>query len=167
MNHRHRDFQSRALPTELPGRLPCGLEGRKGARRVIKARLGAVQNGCDDAPATGSAVARSSHAASKASVWSARQCWKFTHCAPNWHAQLPAVMLALDLVAGVPVSYTRYHSTFVPGAFSCEPGMTDKQASASAGQAQALGSHGIHRDCSSPPSDGPDSLSSSSDADTE
>ena len=36
-NHRHRDFQSRALPTELPGRRsPAGAAGRKSAG-VIKA----------------------------------------------------------------------------------------------------------------------------------
>src|SRR6266700_1217835 len=41
-NHRHRDFQSRALPTELPGRRPGGQKpGRK--RRLIETRLGTVQ----------------------------------------------------------------------------------------------------------------------------
>ena len=43
-NHRHRDFQSRALPTELPGHLrPC--RSPKGRAGVIEARFWAVQNG--------------------------------------------------------------------------------------------------------------------------
>jgi hypothetical protein len=43
-NHRHRDFQSRALPTELPGRR-AGPDGPLSkARGVIKARLRTVQN---------------------------------------------------------------------------------------------------------------------------
>src|SRR5919198_771521 len=39
-NHRHRDFQSRALPTELPGRRRAWDQRR---RRVIEIRSGTVQ----------------------------------------------------------------------------------------------------------------------------
>ena len=44
-NHRHRDFQSRALPTELPGRRPASNEAAAEARGVIKALPRTVQNG--------------------------------------------------------------------------------------------------------------------------
>src|SRR5215510_12098186 len=45
-NHRHHDFQSCALPTELPGRRagPDGLLSK--ARGVIEARIHTVQNAC-------------------------------------------------------------------------------------------------------------------------
>src|SRR5579885_2049878 len=42
-NHRHRDFQSRALPTELPGRRPPDVAEEQSAR-VIKALPRTVQN---------------------------------------------------------------------------------------------------------------------------
>src|SRR5713101_6225880 len=51
LNHRHRDFQSRALPTELPGRRARGRNAARGARGLIEARSGAVQNGCKSTPA--------------------------------------------------------------------------------------------------------------------
>src|SRR5690242_21621264 len=45
-NHRHHDFQSCALPTELPGRW-AGPEGPLSkARGVIEARIHTVQNAC-------------------------------------------------------------------------------------------------------------------------
>ena len=49
LNHRHRDFQSRALPTELPGRrTPPERRGEQSAR-VIEARFRAVhRRSCGD-----------------------------------------------------------------------------------------------------------------------
>ena len=47
-NHRHRDFQSRALPTELPGRRARGRKATGRARGVIEARPGAVQEARQD-----------------------------------------------------------------------------------------------------------------------
>jgi len=47
LNHRHRDFQSRALPTELPGRQARDRKAARKARGVIEARSGPVQNACD------------------------------------------------------------------------------------------------------------------------
>jgi hypothetical protein len=44
-NHRHRDFQSRALPTELPGRRLAVVSAARGARGLIEGRSGTVQNG--------------------------------------------------------------------------------------------------------------------------
>jgi hypothetical protein len=61
-NHRHRDFQSRALPTELPGRRPRN-EGSRGAGRYkgsVEA-CPATQIGRGDTPPTrslGSLIAR-------------------------------------------------------------------------------------------------------------
>src|SRR5262249_10319151 len=49
-NHRHRDFQSRALPTELPGRTPRGRKAARGAPGLIEAQSGAVQNGSKKTP---------------------------------------------------------------------------------------------------------------------
>jgi hypothetical protein len=53
LNHRHRDFQSRALPTELPGRRPRNECSRRAARYKgsIEA-CPATQNGRGDTPAT-------------------------------------------------------------------------------------------------------------------
>ena len=42
-NHRHRDFQSRALPTELPGRRETARCGPSKARGVIEAQVRTVQ----------------------------------------------------------------------------------------------------------------------------
>src|SRR5208282_1822809 len=42
-NHRHRDFQSRALPTELPGRRPGPKARGRRARGVIEGRFRPVQ----------------------------------------------------------------------------------------------------------------------------
>ena len=52
-NHRHRDFQSRALPTELPGRRPRN-EGSHGAGRYkgLVEACPATQIGRGDMPAT-------------------------------------------------------------------------------------------------------------------
>src|SRR5215831_4011506 len=44
-NHRHRDFQSRALPTELPGRRARGREAAREAPGLIEAWSHTVQNG--------------------------------------------------------------------------------------------------------------------------
>ena len=43
-NHRHRDFQSRALPTELPGRRSPPAAGFVQSAAVIEGRFRPVQN---------------------------------------------------------------------------------------------------------------------------
>ena len=82
LNHRHRDFQSRALPTELPGRRARGCEATARARGVIEARPGAVQNA--------RSTERSGH-------WTlGARCCGFTRYPGGWHRRLPALMPARE-----------------------------------------------------------------------
>ena len=87
-NHRHRDFQSRALPTELPGLLrPCGSP-KGGARGVIEARFWAVQNGENIPPIAAEVPAgNGGHGAPSSGVESCRpteRLLRFFCMSPSW-----------------------------------------------------------------------------------
>src|SRR5262245_1609437 len=67
-NRRHRDFQSRALPTELPGHGRPRVAGREGRGEAARGEAALPDRGYDDS-AAGSASAPAGSACAAGSMW--------------------------------------------------------------------------------------------------